>query len=44
MGNLYLFVKELSKHPDETGWVESKHNNNKPHMIGEYIRALDNVR
>ena len=37
-----MLVKELCKLPDETGWVEFKHNNDEPHMIGEDISALAN--
>ena len=29
--------------PDEKGWVEFKHNNYTPKMIGEYISALANA-
>lgn len=50
MENLDLLVKELCKLPDETGWVEFKHNNvefkhnnDEPHMIGEDISALDTI-
>ena len=42
MENLDLLVKELSRLPNETGWVEFKHNNDEPHMIGEDISALAN--
>ena len=35
-------VKELSKYPDETEWIEFKCNVNDPQMIGEYISALSN--
>lgn len=42
MENLDLLVKELCKLPDETGWVEFKHNNDEPHRIGEDISALAN--
>ncbi len=42
MENLDLLVKELCKLPDETGWVEFKHNNDEPHMIGEDISAMAN--
>lgn len=42
MENLDLLVKELIKLPSETGWVEFKHNNEEPHMIGEDISALAN--
>ena len=43
MENLDLLVKELCKLPDETGWVEFKHNNDEPHMICEDISALDTI-
>ena len=42
MDNLDLLVKELCKLPTETGWVEFKHNNDEPRMIGEDISALAN--
>lgn len=42
MDNLDLLVKELCKLTDETGWVEFKHNNSDPKMIGEDISALAN--
>lgn len=42
MENLDKLVKELCKLPDETGWVEFKHNNCDPKMIGEDISALAN--
>lgn len=42
MENLDLLVKEMSRLPNETGWVEFKHNNDEPHMIGEDISALAN--
>ena len=42
MANLDLLIKELCKLPDETEWVEFKHNNDEPHMIGEDISALAN--
>ena len=35
-------VKELSKLPKEVGWVEFKHNNCEPTMVGEDISALAN--
>lgn len=35
-------LKELIKLPNETEWVEFKHNNAEPKMIGEYISALAN--
>ena len=40
--NLDLLVKELCKLPSETNWVEFKHNNDEPRMIGEDISALAN--
>lgn len=36
-------VKELLKLPNETEWIEFKHNNKDPQMIGEYISALSNA-
>lgn len=42
MENLDLLVKELCKLPKETTWVEFKHNNCDPKMIGEDISALAN--
>lgn len=36
-------VKELVKLPNETEWVEFKHNNYNPEEIGEYISALANT-
>ena len=35
-------LRELCKLPKETEWVEFKHNNHNPQMIGEYISALAN--
>ena len=35
-------VRELVRLPNETPWVEYKHNNYKPQEIGEYISALSN--
>jgi ATP-dependent DNA helicase RecG len=35
-------VRELSRLPQETEWVEFKHNYAEPHDIGEYISALAN--
>lgn len=43
MDNLQLLVKELIKLPDEIPWVEFKHNNYNPEMIGEDISALANA-
>ena len=39
---LQSLVKELSKYPDETEWIEFKCNYNNPQMIGEYVSALSN--
>jgi ATP-dependent DNA helicase RecG len=36
-------IRELISLPSETEWVEFKHNNNDPQMIGEYISALGNA-
>ncbi len=43
--NDYLrsLLTELRGLPNETGWVEFKHNNAQPDMIGEYISALSNT-
>lgn len=35
-------IKELLKQPNETEWLEFKHNNDDKEMIGEYISALSN--
>ncbi len=35
-------VNEIIKLPNETEWIEFKHNNEDPQMIGEYISALSN--
>ena len=43
IGNIDILVKELSKLPKEVGWVEFKHNNCEPNMIGEDISALANT-
>lgn len=42
MENLNRLVLELCKHPNETTWIEFKHNNYKPDMIGQDISALAN--
>lgn len=42
MQNLTLLVKELISLPNETEWLEFKHNNFKPDVIGEDISALAN--
>ncbi|MBU1130929.1 putative DNA binding domain-containing protein [Patescibacteria group bacterium] len=39
---LEILVKELSKLPNETEWVEFKHNNFNPDEIGRDISALSN--
>ena len=36
-------VAELCKLPDETSWVEFKHNNTSPEEIGTYLSALSNA-
>ena len=36
-------VHELCAMPNESGWVEFKHNNAEPQEIGEYISALANT-
>jgi len=40
--NIIALVLELIKQPKETEWLEFKHNNKEPHLIGEYISALSN--
>lgn len=42
MQNLELLVEELCRLPAETSWVEFKHNNYDPKVIGEDISALAN--
>ena len=42
MGNLDRLINELRKLPNETQWVEFKHNNYEPTMIGQDISALAN--
>lgn len=39
---LLSLLRELCRLPNETEWVEFKHNNADPEMIGEYISALSN--
>jgi ATP-dependent DNA helicase RecG len=39
---LARLVHQLCKLPDETEWVEFKHNNSEPQEIGEYLSALAN--
>ena len=41
MQNLERLINELRKLPNETPWVEFKHNNYKPEMIGQDISALN---
>ena len=40
--NNYQLVEELIKMPTETAWVEFKHDNYNPEMIGQDICALAN--
>ncbi|MGN1083664.1 MAG: helix-turn-helix domain-containing protein, partial [Lachnospiraceae bacterium] len=42
MGNLEKLIRELIRLSDETPWVEFKHNNYEPEMIGKDISALAN--
>lgn len=42
MENLDRLVNELCKLPNEIHWVEFKHNNYNPAMIGQDISALAN--
>ncbi len=42
MENLDLLVKELCRYDNETEWLEFKHDNYDPHMIGRDISALAN--
>ena len=42
MKNLDKLVNELRKLPNETQWLEFKHNNYDPAMIGQDISALAN--
>ena len=42
MENLELLVNRLRALPNETTWLEFKHNNYTPDMIGEDISALAN--
>jgi ATP-dependent DNA helicase RecG len=39
---LSALLIELTALPDETEWVEFKHNNDNPEQIGEYLSALAN--
>lgn len=43
MDNLDKLVQELIKLPNETEWIEYKHNNYDPYMIGKDISALANA-
>ena len=38
MENLDKLVNELRKYKDETSWLEFKHNNFNPEMIGSHAR------
>lgn len=42
MENLDKLIMELCKLPSEISWIEFKHNNYRPEMIGEDISALAN--
>lgn len=42
IGNIDILIKELCKLPKEVGWLEFKHNNCQPVMVGEDISALAN--
>ena len=42
MENLDKLVRQLCAYPDETPWLEFKHNNYDPEMIGQDICALAN--
>lgn len=42
MENLEILIDELVKYPNETPWLEFKHNNYAPETIGEDISALAN--
>lgn len=42
MQNLEKLILELCKYPNETPWLEFKHNNYEPEMIGKDISALAN--
>lgn len=41
-GRLASLVRELQRLPEETEWVEFKHNNANPEDLGPYISALSN--
>ena len=42
MANFQKLINELRKYPNETQWIEFKHNNYTPNMIGQDISALAN--
>lgn len=42
MENLDKLVRQLCTYTDETPWLEFKHNNYEPEMIGKDISALAN--
>jgi len=42
MENLHILVERLREMPNETEWLEFKHNNYEPDAIGEAISALAN--
>ncbi len=42
VGNIDILVQELCKLPKEVGWIEFKHSNCEPNMVGEDISALAN--
>ena len=42
MENLELLIDELRKYESENYWLEFKHNNYDPDMIGQDISALSN--
>ena len=42
MENLDKLIRRLCTYPDETPWLEFKHNNYDPEMIGQDISALAN--
>ena len=42
MENLDRLICQLCTYPDETPWIEFKHNNYEPEMIGKDISALAN--
>ncbi len=42
-GELILLLDRFLSRAEEHEWVEWKHNNEEPHLIGEYISALSNA-